>query len=264
MCPQVSPWKFHLIRSNFILESDLQKVSPTLRYQNNNNNNNTYFEIIATLEISLKVFSKKYFPKRSFSHLPFLPTPWKAITAIAQNPVSKENSLIEDKKKGKKVGMGGGKRKKKNAEKHGERKESTTESRVQLNCNWTFFSVLNSIMALRFMALQPFTVCPFKPRTHGSGWFLPQVLANQRFNKATRVIPPLATVVKHRPFSWQPLSPPPFSFSFSSFSPASDATRGETPLSYLFPFLIFSSPILFLFPPGINPRHQRSFSLSVL
>lgn len=118
-------------------------------------------------------------------------------------------------------------------------------------------------MALRFMALQPFTVCPFKPRTHGSGWFLPQVLANQRFNKATRVIPPLATVVKHRPFSWQPLSPPPFSFSFSSFSPASGATRGETPLSYLFPFLIFSSPILFLFPPEINPRHQRSFSLSL-
>lgn len=243
MCPQVSPWKFHLIRSNFTLESDLQKVSPTLLYQNNNNNN-TYFGIIATLEISSKVFLKRYFPKRSFSHLPFLPTPWKAITAIAQNPVSKENSLIEDKKKGKKVGMGGGKRKK-NAEKHGERKESTTESRVQLNCNWTFFSVLNSIMALRFMALQPFTVCPFKPRTHGSGWFLPQVLANQRFNKATRVIPPLATVVKHRPFSWQPLSPPSLLLLLLFLLPRFWCnTRRDTPLlpfplsNFLFPYFI--------------------------
>lgn len=33
-----------------------------------------------------------------------------------------------------------------NAEKHGERRESTTESRVQLNCNWTFSPVLEPIM----------------------------------------------------------------------------------------------------------------------
>lgn len=47
----------------------------------------------------------------------------------------------------------------------------------------------------------------------------------------------------------------------SSFSPASGAIRGETPLSYLFPFLIYF-PYFIPFS-GINPRRQRFLSFSL-